>query len=159
MIAFVLIGNGHKNGNAESSINNSLDTDEDMGKCLTLGSFECNWSKFSLFAAEIDPLPNKKSNKSGVERMLEFGRELFQMSQRLEKENGANETNRRMLEVSLKSNNGWDEVWSFSFIYLLIIFRMHLVCWLIRIHGQVRWAGNCAHRDVKQYAQLSIRPY
>lgn len=31
--------------------------------------------------------------------MLEFGRELFQMSQRLEKENGANETNRRMLEV------------------------------------------------------------
>lgn len=32
--------------------------------------------------------------------MLEFGRELFQMSQRLEKENGANETNRKMLEVS-----------------------------------------------------------
>lgn len=31
--------------------------------------------------------------------MLEFGRELFQMSQRLEKENGANETNRKMLEV------------------------------------------------------------
>lgn len=34
--------------------------------------------------------------------MLEFGRELFQMSQRLEKENGANETNRKMLEVSMK---------------------------------------------------------
>lgn len=33
--------------------------------------------------------------------MLEFGRELFQMSQRLEKENGANETNRKMLEVSM----------------------------------------------------------
>lgn len=31
--------------------------------------------------------------------MLEFGRELSQMSQRLEKENGANETNRKMLEV------------------------------------------------------------
>lgn len=31
--------------------------------------------------------------------MLEFGRELFQMSQRLEKENGENETNRKMLEV------------------------------------------------------------
>lgn len=34
--------------------------------------------------------------------MLEFGRELFQMSQRLEKENGANEQNRRMLEVNSK---------------------------------------------------------
>lgn len=57
-----------------------------------------------LFAAEVDPLPNRKSSKSGVERMLEFGRELFQMSQRLEKENGANETNRRMLEVSWNSH-------------------------------------------------------
>lgn len=31
--------------------------------------------------------------------MLEFGRELFQMSQRLEKENGPNDSNRKMLEV------------------------------------------------------------
>lgn len=53
-----------------------------------------------LYRTEVDPIvPNRKSSKSGVERMLEFGRELFQMSQRLEKENGANETNRRMLEV------------------------------------------------------------
>lgn len=48
----------------------------------------------------MDLIPNRKTSKSGVERMLEFGRELFQMSQRLEKENGANETNRKMLEVS-----------------------------------------------------------
>lgn len=48
---------------------------------------------------DVDLIPNRKTSKSGVERMLEFGRELFQMSQRLEKENGANETNRRMLEV------------------------------------------------------------
>lgn len=33
--------------------------------------------------------------------MLEFGRELFQMSQRLEKEQGVNETNQKMLEVIL----------------------------------------------------------
>lgn len=49
--------------------------------------------------------PNCKSAsalaaRSGVERMLEFGRELFQMSQRLEKEQGVNETNQKMLEVS-----------------------------------------------------------
>lgn len=31
--------------------------------------------------------------------MLEFGRELFQLSQRLEKEHGANEANQKMLEV------------------------------------------------------------
>lgn len=37
--------------------------------------------------------------KSGVERMLEFGRDLFQMSQRLEKEQGPNEANQKMLEV------------------------------------------------------------
>lgn len=40
--------------------------------------------------------------------MLEFGRELFQISQRLEKENGANETNRKMLEVNIVP-------WSFFF--------------------------------------------
>lgn len=33
--------------------------------------------------------------------MLEFGRDLFQMSQRLEKENGTNEKNQKMLEVSI----------------------------------------------------------
>lgn len=49
---------------------------------------------------DVDPLPNRKTSKSGVERMLEFGRELFQLSQRLEKENGTNETNQKMLEVS-----------------------------------------------------------
>lgn len=48
---------------------------------------------------DVDPTPNRKSGKSGVERMLEFGRELFQLSQRLEKEHGANEINQKMLEV------------------------------------------------------------
>lgn len=50
----------------------------------------------------MDTAPARKSSKSGVERMLEFGKELYQISQRLEKENGANETNRKMLEVSRK---------------------------------------------------------
>ncbi|XP_058126226.1 ran-binding protein 9 [Anopheles ziemanni] len=61
--------------------------------------------------------PNCKSanaaaatTKSGVERMLEFGRELFQMSQRLEKEHGVNETNQKMLEDAfslLAYSNPW----------------------------------------------------
>lgn len=57
---------------------------------------------FFLPFLEVDSSPNRiKSNKSGVERMLEFGRDLFQMSQRLEKENGTNEKNQKMLEVSI----------------------------------------------------------
>lgn len=54
--------------------------------------------------------PNGKSSKTGVERMLEFGRELFQMSQRLEKEQGVNETNQKMLEDAfslLAYSNPW----------------------------------------------------
>lgn len=54
---------------------------------------------FFILVAEIDPVPNRKSSKSGVERMLEFGKELYQLSQRLEKENGENEQNVKMLEV------------------------------------------------------------
>lgn len=57
-----------------------------------------------IIKVDVDLIPNRKTSKSGVERMLEFGRELFQMSQRLEKENGANETNRKMLEVRKRSN-------------------------------------------------------
>lgn len=50
--------------------------------------------------AEVDSSPaSNKSVKSGIERMLEFGRELFQMSQQLEKENGVSEKNQKLLEV------------------------------------------------------------
>lgn len=52
------------------------------------------------YSVDIDETANKKaSSKSGVERMLEFGRELFQLSQRLEQDSGINETNQKMLEV------------------------------------------------------------
>lgn len=80
-----------------------------------------------------------EANKSGVERMLEFGRDLFQMSQRLEKEQGPNEANQKMLEVSGRVESRW---WVLIGI-LLPCFRMHLVCWLTRIPGPVRSAGSC----------------
>lgn len=55
---------------------------------------------FVLFVnVDVDPVPNRKTSSKGVERMLEFGRELFQLGQRLEKDNEANETNQKMLEV------------------------------------------------------------
>lgn len=82
-------GNSSKNGNTDHNVNDAVDTDEDM---------------------EVDTAPTRKSSKSGVERMLEFGKELYQMSQRLEKENGENETNRKMLEDAfslLAYSNPW----------------------------------------------------
>jgi hypothetical protein len=54
---------------------------------------------------EVDVSPNSKSIKSGIERMLELGRELLQMSLRLEKkyQNVNDEVitqNRKMMEVN-----------------------------------------------------------
>lgn len=69
-------GNGFKNGDTENNFVNSLDTDEDM---------------------EVDIAPSRKFG-AGFERILEFGRELFQMGQLLEKENRMNERDRKMLE-------------------------------------------------------------
>ncbi|XP_063699691.1 ran-binding protein 9 isoform X2 [Culicoides brevitarsis] len=83
--------NGFKNGNS-NNIHDICDGDEEM---------------------DVDGSPGcikSSSNKSGVERMLEFGRELFQMSQRLEKENGVNETNQKTLEDAfslLAYSNPW----------------------------------------------------
>lgn len=39
------------------------------------------------------------SGKPTVERILEFGRELYNMSQRLKEEQGKNEINKKMLQV------------------------------------------------------------
>lgn len=102
--------NGHttngcyKNGN--STLNDSIDGDEEMG--IFFKGSQYIYKKVLIIICiilDVDTSPgcntNKNSSKSGVERMLEFGRELFQMSQRLEKENGVNETNQKMLEVIL----------------------------------------------------------
>lgn len=100
--------NGHnttngcfKNGN--SNIHELIDGDEEeMGE----KNFDLLLTRTLLtsrYVTDVDGSPGcvkSSSNKSGVERMLEFGRELFQMSQRLEKENGINETNQKTLEVS-----------------------------------------------------------
>lgn len=67
---------------------------------------------------DVDPMPNRKSGKSGVERMLEFGRELFQLSQRLEKEHGANEANQKMLEV-ISQISLWILGWGFDYLFLI----------------------------------------
>lgn len=97
-------GNSFKNGNTD--IVCTLDTDEDM---------------------EVDSSPNRKTTKSGVERMLEFGRELFQMSQRLETENGTDESNQKMLEDAF-SLLAYSNPWSSPLGWQLCSSRRETVC-------------------------------
>lgn len=56
--------------------------------------------KFPLKLLEIDLAHSSKKAGSGFERILEFGRELSQMGQQLEKESKMSEQDRQMLEVS-----------------------------------------------------------
>uniref|UniRef100_A0A182UKC1 Ran-binding protein n=2 Tax=gambiae species complex TaxID=44542 RepID=A0A182UKC1_9DIPT len=74
--------NGYKNGSAANRTNtNELVEEEEE---------EADTGRDEDMDVDSSLSPNCKSTsataKSGVERMLEFGRELFQMSQRLEKE-------------------------------------------------------------------------
>lgn len=87
--------------------------------------------------------------------MLEFGRELLQLSHRLEQDSGINETNQKMLEVSKLVVQFVRHFYSI----LYVNYRTHLAYSHIRIHGQVHWVGNCVHHDAKQYVLLLILPY
>lgn len=60
-----------------------------------------NFFVFVFFFLEIDLAPSSKKTSSGFERILEFGKELSQMGQQLEKESKMSEQDRQMLEVSL----------------------------------------------------------
>jgi len=60
-----------------------------------------------IFCVEIDQPEHQTTkkvcggSKPGVEKMLEFGRELFLLSKELRKELGRNETNKNMLKVCI----------------------------------------------------------
>lgn len=83
---------------------------------------------------EIDTTPtanNNKAIKTGIERMIELGRELLQMSNRLEKKyaNVNDEIiaqNRKMMEVCYLSLRNFLFLIEFDF-YLNFIFRKHSV--------------------------------
>lgn len=128
---------------------------------------------------DVSPM-SSKSIKSGIERMLELGRELLQMSLRLEKKNSnVNDEivaqNRKMMEVSVmwvltgkscsvphisimsaKANT------ELVFDYLIRFccgFRRHLVYWLIRIPGRVRWANSSLRQSANRSARNSIQQF
>lgn len=83
---------------------------------------------------DVSPM-SSKSIKSGIERMLELGRELLQMSLRLEKKyQNVNDEyvaqNRKMMEVNKAKALFNNKKLNQSFC-----FRRHLVYWLTRIRG------------------------
>lgn len=57
----------------------------------------------NLNFADVDPPVGKRQlcggSKPAIERMLEFGRELYNMSLHLRQEQGNNEANKKMLQV------------------------------------------------------------
>lgn len=99
-------GNGHKNGVTDGKTH-LIDVDEDM---------------------DIDETTSKKSSsKSGVERMLEFGKELFLLSQRLEQDSGINENNQKMLEDAF-SLLAYSNPWSSPLGWQLCASRRESIC-------------------------------
>lgn len=100
-----LISNGdsYKNGNSNNNFNNSVETDEDM---------------------EIDVPPRKIGT---FERILEFGRELSQMGQQLEKENKMNDDDRQMLEDAF-SLIAYSNPWSSPLGWQLCPTKRERVC-------------------------------
>lgn len=87
---------------------------------------------------DVSPISNK-SIKSGIERMLELGRELLQMSLRLEKkyQNVNDEIvaeNRKMMEVQIF----YFHLNSFCSLVFYLFSRKHLVYWRIQILGLVQ---------------------
>ncbi|CAG2059407.1 unnamed protein product, partial [Timema podura] len=85
--------NGYQNGNSRQSLKEDLDDVEDMDIDLPV-------SKRQLCGG----------SKSAVERMLEFGRELYNMSVHLRQEQGKSENNKKMLQDAfslLAYSNPW----------------------------------------------------
>ncbi|XP_063905361.1 ran-binding protein 9 isoform X3 [Zophobas morio] len=87
--------NGYQNGNSH---NNNVTQD---GEC-------CDNEDEDM---DVDvPVCRKSCSKPAVERILEFGRELYSMSQRLTVDKGSSETNQKMLEDAfslLAYSNPW----------------------------------------------------
>lgn len=70
---------------------------------------------------DIDVPCRKPCSKPAVERILEFGRELYSMSQRLNIDKRTSDKNGKMLEVSLYFHLSRDD------FHVNFNFRMHLV--------------------------------
>lgn len=63
----------------------------------------CVINPWEIYVADVDPPTARRQlcggSKPAVERMLEFGRELYNMSLHLRQEQGKSENNKKMLQV------------------------------------------------------------
>ncbi|XP_054737273.1 ran-binding protein 9 isoform X2 [Anastrepha obliqua] len=102
--------NTHTNGNSckngISHLITSLDIDEEM---------------------DIDVSPSTHKYSHGIERILEFGKELSQMGQQLEKENKMNDEDRQMLEDAF-SLIAYSNPWSSPLGWQLCPTKREMVC-------------------------------
>lgn len=81
---------------------------------------------FYPVCVDVDPPSSRRQlcggSKSAVERMLEFGRTLYNMSQRLMQEQGKDETNKKMLQVRILLRG----YFIINFISLYLLFYLAL---------------------------------
>uniref|UniRef100_A0A1B0BHV8 Ran-binding proteins 9/10 homolog n=1 Tax=Glossina palpalis gambiensis TaxID=67801 RepID=A0A1B0BHV8_9MUSC len=104
--------NGHttngeicKNGNP-NNFNDSIDTDEEM---------------------DVDIAPTSRKCTNGIERILEFGKDLSQMGQQLEKENKMTDEDRQMLQDAF-SLIAYSNPWSSPLGWQLCPTKRETVC-------------------------------
>lgn len=102
--------NGYQNGNTPHTrdCHNFQKEDEEMGMYYYVCAYI--WLYICVYIDIDVPVIRKTCGKPAVERILEFGRELYNMSQRLKVEQGKNEVNKKMLQVNKSvmhnNNNG-----------------------------------------------------
>ncbi|XP_058456696.1 ran-binding protein 9 [Malaya genurostris] len=118
--------NGYKNGTSNNTLNDSLEEDDEDDDDDDEARDE-DMDVDSSLSPNCKSAASAGSARSGVERMLAFGRELFQMSQRLEKEQGVNETNQKMLEDAF-SLLAYSNPWSSPLGWQLCPSRRESVC-------------------------------
>lgn len=93
--------NGYQNGNGSHTTTHNVSEDE-----------SCDNNDEDM---DVDvPVCRKSSGKPAVQRILEFGKELQRMSDRLPVDKASSETNQKMLEVSF-------------FLYLILVFIYLLI--------------------------------
>ncbi|KAI5692796.1 hypothetical protein M8J75_001439 [Diaphorina citri] len=107
----ITISSQHTNGKHSNSIDMNDINNSNFGTIYTNDSDVEQISVCPLCNGdeEMDVDPPKRQlcggSKPAIERMLEFGRELYLFSEQLRKEQGKNEENQKMLQDAFKSSN------------------------------------------------------
>lgn len=97
--------NGYQNGNSHTICEDGYeDEDDDMGETNEKWEFCCDCVCCCSLDVDV-PVCRKSCGKPAVERILEFGRELHSMNQRLKLEQNFSENNEKMLTVSVESKS------------------------------------------------------